>query len=134
MRWGGFANRLAERTKAKLTATTISDRQFEYAENRIQKNGFSDRVSIIKKDYRDLVGSFDRVVSIEMIEAVGHEFLPEYFSKISQLLVSNGAALIQGITMLDHRYHQYLKEVDYIRTRIPWKLCTLRICNDSGSG
>lgn len=116
--WGGFANRLAERTKAKLTATTISDRQFEYAENRIQKNGFSDRVSIIKKDYRDLVGSFDRVVSIEMIEAVGHEFLPEYFSKISQLLVSNGAALIQGITMPDHRYHQYLKEVDYIRTRV----------------
>lgn len=116
--WGGFADRLAQRTQAKLTATTISDRQFEYAQNRIQKNGFEDRVSIIKKDYRDLVGQFDRIVSIEMIEAVGHEFLPGYFSKISDLLLSNGAAMIQGITMPDHRYRQYLKEVDYIRTRV----------------
>jgi cyclopropane-fatty-acyl-phospholipid synthase len=116
--WGGFAQRLAQRTKAKLTATTISDRQFEYAQDRIQKNGFADRISIIKQDYRDLVGNFDRIVSIEMIEAVGHEFLPEYFSKISDLLLSNGAALIQGITMPDHRYRQYLKEVDYIRTRV----------------
>lgn len=116
--WGGFADRLAQRTQAKLTATTISDRQFEYAQNRIQKNGFVDRVSIIKKDYRDLVGQFDRIVSIEMIEAVGHEFLPGYFSKISDLLLPSGAAMIQGITMPDHRYRQYLKEVDYIRTRV----------------
>lgn len=116
--WGGFADRLAQRTQAKLTATTISDRQFEYAQNRIQKNGFEDRISIIKKDYRDLVGQFDRIVSIEMIEAVGHEFLPGYFSKISDLLLPNGAAMIQGITMPDHRYRQYLKEVDYIRTRV----------------
>ena len=116
--WGGFADRLAQRTKAKLTATTISDRQFEYAQNRIQKNGFEDRVSIIKKDYRDLVGQFDRIVSIEMIEAVGHEFLPTYFSKISELLKLDGAAMIQAITMPDHRYSQYLKEVDYIRTRV----------------
>ncbi|MBT3667881.1 MAG: class I SAM-dependent methyltransferase [Opitutae bacterium] len=116
--WGGFAHRLAEKTEAKLTATTISDRQFEYAQNRIQKNGFEDRVSIIKKDYRDLVGQFDRIVSIEMIEAVGHEFLPSYFSQISDLLLPDGAAMIQGITMPDHRYTQYLKEVDYIRTRV----------------
>ena len=116
--WGGFAHRLAEKTEAKLTATTISDRQFEYAQNRIKKNGFEDRVSIIKKDYRDLVGQFDRIVSIEMIEAVGHEFLPAYFSKISDLLLPTGAAMIQGITMPDHRYTQYLKEVDYIRTRV----------------
>ena len=116
--WGGFAHRLAEKTEAKLTATTISDRQFEYAQNRIQKNGFEDRVSIIKKDYSDLVGQFDRIVSIEMIEAVGHEFLPAYFSKISDLLLPTGAAMIQGITMPDHRYTQYLKEVDYIRTRV----------------
>ena len=116
--WGGFAHRLAEKNEAKLTATTISDRKFEYAQNRIQKNGFEDRVSIIKKDYRDLVGQFDRIVSIEMIEAVGHEFLPAYFSKISDLLLPTGAAMIQGITMPDHRYTQYLKEVDYIRTRV----------------
>jgi cyclopropane-fatty-acyl-phospholipid synthase len=116
--WGGFAHRLAERTEAKLIATTISNRQFEYAQDRIQKAGFHDRISIVKQDYRDLVGQFDRIVSIEMIEAVGHEFLPTYFSQISDLLVSDGAAMIQGITMPDHRYSQYLKEVDYIRTRV----------------
>ena len=116
--WGGFAHRLAERTQAQLTATTISDRQHEYAQERIKKAGFNDRISIIKKDYRDLVGQFDRIVSIEMIEAVGHEFLPSYFSQISDLLLPNGAAMIQGITMPDHRYTQYLKEVDYIRTRV----------------
>ncbi|MFL2927038.1 MAG: SAM-dependent methyltransferase, partial [Opitutales bacterium] len=116
--WGGFAHRLAERTEAKLTATTISNRQFEYAQDRIQKADFHDRISIVKQDYRDLTGHFDRVVSIEMIEAVGHEFLPTYFSQISDLLVSDGAAMIQGITMPDHRYTQYLKEVDYIRTRV----------------
>lgn len=116
--WGGFAHRLAERTQAQLTATTISDRQHEYAQERIKKAGFNDRISIIKKDYRDLVGQFDRIVSIEMIEAVGHEFLPAYFSKISDLLLPTGAAMIQGITMPDHRYTQYLKEVDYIRTRV----------------
>ena len=116
--WGGFAHRLAERTDARLTATTISDRQYQYALERIRKNGWEDRISIVKQDYRNLTGQFDRIVSIEMIEAVGHEYLPSYFSKISDLLAPDGAALIQGITMPDHRYGQYLKEVDYIRTRV----------------
>lgn len=113
--WGGFAQRLAEKTEAHLTATTISNRQFEYAQKRIKG---SPQVEVIKKDYRDLTGSFDRIVSIEMIEAVGHEYLPTYFSKIAKLLSRDGAAMIQGITMPDHRYQQYLKEVDYIRTRV----------------
>ena len=116
--WGGFAHRLAERTDARLTATTISERQYQYALKRIRKNGWEDRISIVKQDYRNLTGQFDRIVSIEMIEAVGHEYLPSYFSKISDLLAPDGAALIQGITMPDHRYGQYLKEVDYIRTRV----------------
>jgi cyclopropane-fatty-acyl-phospholipid synthase len=116
--WGGFAHRLAQRTDARLTATTISERQYQYTIERIRKNGWEDRISIVKEDYRNLSGQFDRIVSIEMIEAVGHEYLPSYFSKISDLLTSDGAALIQGITMPDHRYGQYLKEVDYIRTRV----------------
>ena len=116
--WGGFAHRLAERTDARLTATTISERQYQYALERIRKNGWDDRINVVKQDYRNLTGQFDRIVSVEMIEAVGHEYLPSYFSKISQLLVPDGAALIQGITMPDHRYGQYLKEVDYIRTRV----------------
>ena len=116
--WGGFAQRLAERKNARLTATTISEQQYQYALERIRKNGWEDRISIVKQDYRNLTGQFDRIVSIEMIEAVGHEYLPSYFSKISDLLATDGAALIQGITMPDHRYGQYLKEVDYIRTRV----------------
>jgi cyclopropane-fatty-acyl-phospholipid synthase len=116
--WGGFAHRLAERTDARLTATTISEQQYQYALERIRKNGWEDRINIVKQDYRNLSGQFDRIVSIEMIEAVGHAYLPGYFSKISDLLAPDGAALIQGITMPDHRYGQYLKEVDYIRTRV----------------
>jgi cyclopropane-fatty-acyl-phospholipid synthase len=116
--WGGFAHRLAERTEATLTATTISERQYKFAVERIHKNGWEERIRIVKQDYRNLSGKFDRIVSIEMIEAVGHEYLPAYFSKISDLLASDGAAMIQGITMPDHRYAQYLKEVDYIRTRV----------------
>jgi cyclopropane-fatty-acyl-phospholipid synthase len=116
--WGGFAHRLAERTDANLTATTISERQYQYALERIRTNGWDDRIKVVKQDYRNLSGQFDRIVSIEMIEAVGHEYLPGYFSKISDLLTPNGAAMIQGITMPDHRYAQYLKEVDYIRTRV----------------
>lgn len=116
--WGGFAHRLAQRTEARLTATTISERQYQYALERIRKNGWEERITIVKQDYRNLSGQFDRIVSIEMIEAVGHEYLPGYFSKISDLLTPDGAALIQGITMPDHRYGQYLKEVDYIRTRV----------------
>lgn len=116
--WGGFASRLAERTQAKLTATTISEQQFQYAQKRMEKEGVGDRIQIIKQDYRTLEGKFDRIVSIEMIEAVGHEYLPAYFSSISNLLKSTGAAMIQAITMPDHRYERYLKKVDYIRTRV----------------
>ena len=116
--WGGFAARLAERTGARLTATTISEEQYKYARERIETLGVADRISIVKQDYRNLTGQFDRVVSIEMIEAVGHEYLPTYFSKIANLLTTEGAAMIQAITMPDHRYSQYLREVDYIRTRV----------------
>jgi cyclopropane-fatty-acyl-phospholipid synthase len=116
--WGGFASRLAERTQAKLTATTISQKQFQYALKRMENEKVGRKVAIIRDDYRNLEGKFDRIVSIEMIEAVGHEYLPTYFSKISNLLKPDGAALIQGITMPDHRYARYLKKVDYIRTRV----------------
>ncbi len=116
--WGGFAARLAQRTGAKLTATTISEEQIKYARKRVENLSMADRISIVKQDYRNLSGHFDRVVSIEMIEAVGHEYLPTYFSKIADLLRPDGAAMIQAITMPDHRYSQYCKEVDYIRTRV----------------
>ena len=88
--WGGFAERLTQRTKARLTATTISDRQFEYAQKPDKKNWGRRQNFHYKKDYRDLVGHYDSIVSIEMIEAVGHEFLPTYFSKIAELLLPMG--------------------------------------------
>jgi len=116
--WGGFAKRLMETTGAKWAGTTISQQQFNYAKEIIDDGGWQNRATLLQEDYRNLHGSYDRIVSIEMIEAVGHEYLPTYFSKISNLLVADGAALIQAITMPDHRYDQYLKEVDYIRTRV----------------
>jgi len=116
--WGGFAKRLLETTDAKWTGTTISQQQYNYAKEIIGQGDWQDRATLLQEDYRNLQGSYDRIVSIEMIEAVGHEYLPTYFSKISDLLQPDGAALIQAITMPDHRYEQYLKEVDYIRTRV----------------
>ena len=116
--WGGFAKRLLDTTGAIWTGTTISKEQHAYARNVIDQSGHADRANLLMDDYRTLSGSYDRIVSIEMIEAVGHEYLPTYFSKISGLLRPDGAALVQAITMPDHRYDQYLKEVDYIRTRV----------------
>ncbi|MDC0646173.1 cyclopropane-fatty-acyl-phospholipid synthase family protein [Opitutales bacterium] len=116
--WGGFAQRLLETTGAKWTGTTISKEQHSYTLRQIEKGGFKERATLLQEDYRTLQGSYDRVVSIEMIEAVGHEYLPTYFSKISDLLAADGASLVQAITMPDHRYDQYLTEVDYIRTRV----------------
>ena len=116
--WGGFAKRLLDTTGAIWTGTTISKEQHAYARKVIDQSGNADRANLLMDDYRTLSGSYDRIVSIEMIEAVGHEYLPTYFSKISDLLHPDGAALVQAITMPDHRYDQYLKEVDYIRTRV----------------
>ena len=112
--WGNFAHHAASRHGVEVTGITVSVEQADVARDRC--SGLP--VDIRIQDYRDLSESFDRIASIEMIEAVGHEYLPGYFSKISQLLVPDGAALIQGITMPDHRYGQYLREVDYIRTRV----------------
>jgi len=116
--WGGFAKRLLDTTGATWTGTTISKEQHAYARKVIDQSGHAERANLLMDDYRTLSGSYDRIVSIEMIEAVGHEYLPTYFSKISDLLRPDGAALVQAITMPDHRYDQYLKEVDYIRTRV----------------
>jgi cyclopropane-fatty-acyl-phospholipid synthase len=84
--WGGFAIRAADKYGCKVTALTISQRQFEFAQKRVREAGLSDRVEIVLKDYRHIQGEYDRVVSIEMVEAVGHNYLPVYFSRISALL------------------------------------------------
>jgi len=98
-----------------VTTTTISKEQHKLASQRIKQQGLDDLIDIKLCDYRDMEGEYDKLVSIEMIEAVGHEFLPEYFSNCSSLLKKDGQMLIQAITMPDQRYQQYLKISDFIQ-------------------
>ncbi|GAA4345340.1 SAM-dependent methyltransferase [Kangiella taiwanensis] len=116
--WGGMAIYAAKNYGCHVTTTTISEQQYQYAKKRIIEEGLEDKVELLKNDYRDLRGSFDKLVSIEMIEAVGHHYLDTYIKKCSELLKSNGLALIQAITIEDRRYKQALKSVDFIKRYI----------------
>ena len=116
--WGGFACYAAAKTGCHVTTITISKEQFEEAQNRVSRENLNDLVTVKLIDYRDLDGEYDKLVSIEMIEAVGHQYLDTYFDKISQLLKPNGEALIQAIVIDDERYQRALKEVDYIKRYI----------------
>ena len=116
--WGGMALHAAQHYGCRVTTTTISIEQHALASQRIQEAGLGDRVTVLLEDYRDLQGSFDKLVSIEMIEAVGHQYLDIYFDKCSSLLKSDGLALIQAITIEDHRYQQALTSVDFIKRHV----------------
>ena len=116
--WGGFAIHAATHFGCRVTGLTISQEQYDFATRRIAEAGLEDRIDIVLCDYRDHQGCYDRVVSIEMIEAVGHEFLGGYFRKIESFLASDGAALLQAIAMPDQRYAQYLKGCDFIQRYI----------------
>lgn len=113
--WGGFALHAARRHGVHVTTTTISREQHALAAARIREAGLEDQVTLLLRDYRDLEGSYDRLVSIEMIEAIGPQFLETYFAKASSLLQPDGMALIQAITIEDHRYQQALRNVDFIQ-------------------
>jgi len=116
--WGGFALHAASRYGCRVTTTTISREQYEYARQRIEAAGLADRVTLLLQDYRDLEGQYDKLVSIEMIEAVGHEYLDTYFAKCAELLKPEGMMLLQAITIADQRYHAALKSVDFIQRYI----------------
>ncbi len=116
--WGGFARHAARNYGCHVTTTTISSQQHEYARARIEAEGLSDRITLLKQDYRDLEGRFDKLVSIEMIEAVGHEFLDTFFRKCGSLLKPQGEMLIQAITIADQRYEKAKKSVDFIKRYI----------------
>ncbi|MEO8011069.1 MAG: cyclopropane-fatty-acyl-phospholipid synthase family protein, partial [Dokdonella sp.] len=116
--WGGFALHAAKHHGCHVTTTTISQEQHDLARSRIDAAGLSDRVTLLLADYRDLQGRYDRLVSIEMIEAIGHQYLDTYFGKVGTLLKDDGMALIQAITIEDHRYRQALKAVDFIKRHI----------------
>ncbi len=116
--WGGFALHAAKNYGCRITTTTISREQYALASQRIADAGLSDRVTVLLSDYRDLDGHYDKLVSIEMIEAIGHQYLDTYFAKCASLLKADGLALIQAITIEDHRYQQALKSVDFIKRYI----------------
>ena len=113
--WGGLALLAARQYGCRVTTTTISQQQYDIARQRIADAGLSDRVTLLLTDYRDLTGQFDKLVSVEMVEAVGHQFLDTYFAQCSRLLKPEGQFALQAITMPDRRYPQYLKSVDFIQ-------------------
>ncbi|MFT4629470.1 MAG: cyclopropane-fatty-acyl-phospholipid synthase [Dinoroseobacter sp.] len=116
--WGGFACYAASVTGCKVTSVTISQEQYNEAKARVIQQGLDSLVTIELKDYRDVEGQFDKLVSIEMIEAVGHQYLGIYFEKLNQLLKPKGKALIQAIVIDDQRYKKAVKEVDFIKKYI----------------
>lgn len=116
--WGGLALHAARHYGCRVTTTTISQAQFELARERIAAAGLGDRITLLLEDYRSLKGRFDKLVSIEMIEAVGAQYLEGYFSRCSSLLEANGAMLLQAITIQDQLYRQALRSVDYIQRYI----------------
>jgi cyclopropane-fatty-acyl-phospholipid synthase len=113
--WGGFALYAAQNHGCRVTTTTISKRQYEFTVRRVEAEGLTKRVTVLCQDYRKLAGRFDKLVSIEMIEAVGHEDLPQYLETCAARLRPDGRAVIQAIIMPDRRYTQYRRSVDFIQ-------------------
>ncbi|MFO1021424.1 MAG: cyclopropane-fatty-acyl-phospholipid synthase family protein [Planctomycetales bacterium] len=113
--WGGLAIHAAREYGCEVTTTTISDEQYRLAKERIEKACLSDRVQLIKQDYRDLRGTYDKLVSIEMIEAVGDQFLGKYLETCSRLLKPEGTMVLQGILMNEQHHEAYVGSVDFIQ-------------------
>jgi cyclopropane-fatty-acyl-phospholipid synthase len=113
--WGGLAIRAARTTGCRVTTTTISREQFALARERVREAGLEDRIEIQLRDYRDLEGTYDKLVSIEMIEAVGAEYYPEFFRTCDRLLKPGGRMLMQAITVPDAEFESCRREVDFIK-------------------
>ncbi|UUY10508.1 cyclopropane-fatty-acyl-phospholipid synthase family protein [Pseudomonas sp. J452] len=116
--WGSMAIYAASHYGCKVTTTTLSKEQFAYTQRRIEEQGLQERITLLLEDYRDLNGQYDKLVSIEMIEAVGHRFLPTYFKQCARLLKDDGLMLLQAITIRDQRYEQAKRSVDFIQRYI----------------
>lgn len=116
--WGGFAVHAARTVGCQVTTTTISPKQYAYVCDLIERENLGDRITVLNRDYRDLSGTFDKVVSIEMIEAIGHKQFPAFFEQCASRLAPDGMAAIQTITIQDRFYEQARREVDFIKTYI----------------
>jgi cyclopropane-fatty-acyl-phospholipid synthase len=113
--WGGFAIHAARHYDCRVTTTTISDNQHQLAAQRFADAGLTDKITLLKQDYRDLSGRFDKLVSIEMIEAVGHHFLDTFFRVCSERLKPDGIFLLQAITIRDQVFEKHKRSVDFIK-------------------
>ena len=116
--WGGFAIYAAQKFGCRITTTTISAAQHDLAKERIDEAGVAQKVELLLKDYRDLRGKYDKLVSIEMIEAVGHQYFNTFFRSCSNLLKENGMMLLQAITMTDQVFERHKRNVDFIKRYI----------------
>ena len=116
--WGGLAVYAAKKYGCQVTTTTISQEQYNFALNRVKEEGLEDYVTVLNKDYRDLEGQFDKLVSVEMLEAIGHEFIDTYFEKCNSLLKSDGMMLLQTITIAHSEYERAKQSVDFIQRYI----------------
>ena len=116
--WGGFACFAARNYGCQVTTTTISEAQYEKAQERVAAKGLQDRVTLLRSDYRDLEGQFDKIVSIEMIEAVGLAYLPQFFQTCAGLLKPGGSMLIQAITIAEEQFDSAKRSVDFIQRYI----------------
>ena len=115
--WGGMAERLARRG-CHVTGLTLSPAQLDYARNRVAAAGLADRVDLRLQDYRDVDGTFDRIVSVEMIEAVGQDYWPAFFRCLRDRLKAGGTAVVQAITIADDRFASYARHPDFIQRYI----------------
>lgn len=113
--WGGLALFAATHYGCKVTTTTISDQQYKYCQAQVKKAGLEDRITLLNQDYRDLTGTYDKLVSIEMIEAVGESFLENFAQRCATHLKPGGRMLLQSITIADDRFEQYRNQVDFIQ-------------------
>jgi len=116
--WGGFALHAASRCGCRVTALTISRRQYEFTVKRFKEAGLTDRICVLLQDYRDHEGAYDKLVSVEMIEAVGYQYFDTYFAKCSRLLKPDGRMLLQAIVFPDQQYERYRRSVDFIQKYI----------------
>lgn len=116
--WGGFAIYAAKHYGCHVTTTTISREQFDLASQRVREAGLQDRITLLLNDYRELEGNYDKLVSIEMIEAVGHQYYDQFFDTCSRLLKPEGLMCLQSITIADQRFAGALKSVDFIQRYI----------------
>ena len=116
--WGGFALYAAEKYGCEVTTTTISQQQYDFAKAKIESAGLSQRIHLLKSDYRELTGQYDKLVSIEMIEAVGHQYYDTFFQVCARYLKDDGLMAIQAITIADHAFEQHKNSVDFIKRYI----------------